>query len=126
MQQQENDGKDVDTIIDRLFGRTRGTGPSKNSKFASAGFVEAQIPESSFFPVYNLSKDKWKDHQSKLRNFFVGNPSPNSQPCPSTPSSCPSPVSAGPTAATFPINIPVQLNPTQALILLCSCSKLTP
>jgi hypothetical protein len=51
MQQQENDGKDVDTIMDRLFGQTCGTGPSKNSKFASAGFVEAQFPESSFFPI---------------------------------------------------------------------------
>jgi hypothetical protein len=113
MQQQENDGKDVDTIIDRLFGQTRGTGPSKNSKFASAGFVEAQIPESSFFPIYNLPKDKWKDHQSKLRIFCVGNPSPNRQPRPSTPSPHPSPVSTGPTAAAPPINIPVQLNPTQ-------------
>jgi hypothetical protein len=114
MQQQENDGKDVDTIIDRLFGRTRGTGWSKNSKFVLAGFVEAQIPESLFFPVYNLPKNKWKDHQSKLHNFFVGNPSPNCQPRPSTPSPRPSPVSAGPTAAAPPINIPVQLNPTQA------------
>ncbi len=45
LNQQENDGNDVDTIIDRLFGRTRGTGPSENSKFASADFAEAQIPE---------------------------------------------------------------------------------
>jgi hypothetical protein len=79
-----------------------------------ASFIEAQIPESLFFPIYNLPKDKWKDHQRELHNFFVGNPSPNCQPHPSTPSPCPRPVSAGPTAAAPPINIPVQLNPIQA------------
>jgi hypothetical protein len=126
MQQEENDGKDVDTIINRLFGRTRGTGPSKNSKFALAGFVEAQIPESLFFPIYNLPKDKWKDHQSKLGIFLWEIQAPIVSPV------------LQPQAlvlALFPLDPLLPLPPSifrsssiqlKLLILLRSCSKSTP
>jgi hypothetical protein len=82
IQQQENDGKDIDTIINRLFGHVRSKSSNENSKFATVGFIKAQIPDSSFFPVYNLPKDKWKEYQNKLHNFFVENPSPVRQPRP--------------------------------------------
>jgi hypothetical protein len=100
IQQQENDGKDIDTIIIRLFGRVRSKSSNENSKFATAGFIEAQIPDSSFFPVYNLPKDKWKEYQNELREFFVENPSPVRQPRPVQIPSATSPVttSAAPTA----------------------------
>jgi hypothetical protein len=101
--QQESNGNDVDTIIDRLFGKVCSRAPSENFKFALAGFLKAQIPDSSFFPIYNLPKDKWKDHQSKLHVFFVGNPSPDHQPRPPTPSP-PSPVATTTTPIAPPIN----------------------
>jgi hypothetical protein len=113
--QQENDGMDVDTIVDRLFGKVHSRAPSKNFKFASAGFLETQIPDSSFFPVYNLPKDKWKDHQSEMHVFFVGNPSPDRQPCP------PAPIPSNPVAATTapivsPINLASQPNLPQTFV----------
>jgi hypothetical protein len=107
--QQEKDGKDIITIFNRLFGKVRSRAPSKNFKFTLAGFLKAQIPDSSFFPIYNFPKDKWKDHQSKLRVFFVGNPSPNRQPHPPAPSP-PSPVAATTAPIAPPINLASQPN----------------
>jgi hypothetical protein len=107
--QQENDGKDVDTIVDRLIGKVCRRAPRKNFKFTLAGFFETQIPDSSFFFIYNIPKDKWKDHQSKLRVFFVGNPSPDRQPRPPAPSP-PSPVAATTASIAHPINLASQPN----------------
>jgi hypothetical protein len=60
-----------------------------NLKFAMIGFFEAYDPDSCFFSVVNLSnQEKWGVHQDKLREFFVGNPSPirqvRFQPSPSS------------------------------------------
>jgi hypothetical protein len=63
--QQENDGDDINTIVDHL---------NKTSK---------NIPDSCFFFTYTLSNgDKWTQHQAKFWEFFVGNPSPTKNPCP--------------------------------------------
>jgi hypothetical protein len=107
--QQENEGKDIDTIVNRLFSKLRSRALSKNFKFAPAGILEAQIPDSSFFPIYNLPKGKWKDHQSKLGVFFVGNLSPNRQPRPPAPSP-PNPVAATTAPIAPPINLASQPN----------------
>jgi len=54
-----------------------------NTHFGTAGFVNAYIPDSCFFFNYTLSnRDKWTQHQAKLREFFVENPSPMKNPRP--------------------------------------------
>ncbi len=78
--QQENDGDDVNIIVDRLNKKTK---KDVNVHFGTAGFVDAHIPDSCFFFTYTLSNgDKWSQHQAKLREFFVGIPSPTKNPCP--------------------------------------------
>ena len=53
-----------------------------NARFGTAGFIDAYKPDSCFFFTYILSNgDKWTRHQAKLREFFVGNPSPTKNPC---------------------------------------------
>ncbi len=105
IQQQQNDGKGFDIIINRVFGHACKS-PSKNSKFATAGYLAAQHLDLSLFPVFNLPGDKWKDYQATSCVFFVGNPNPVRQPLPSSsPSSSP--------AAAFtnvPINARTQSN----------------
>ena len=78
--QQENDGDDINTIVDRLNKKLKN---NVNARFGTAGFVDAYIPDSCFFFTNILSnRDRWTQHQAKLREFFVGNPSPTKNPCP--------------------------------------------
>ena len=84
--QQENDGDDINTntIVNRLHKKSK---KDVNARFGTAGFVDAYIPDSCFFFTYILSNgDKWTQHQAKLQEFFVGNPSPMKNPCPPSPS----------------------------------------
>ncbi len=82
--QQENDSDDINTIVDRLNKKLK---KDVNARFGTAGFVDAYIPDSCFFFTYVLSNgDKWTQHQAKLREFFVGNPSPMKNPRPPSPS----------------------------------------
>ena len=72
--QQENDGNDATTIFDRLNKKLK---RANNAIYCTAGFVNAYIPDSCFFFTYTLlNQDKWPKAQEKLREFFVGNPSP--------------------------------------------------
>jgi hypothetical protein len=83
--QQENDGNNVSSIIKRL---TKKPSSKKvdNATYVTAGTTEAYFPELVFFFVFSLNnQEKWKLHQDKLRNFFVGNPSPTRNPQPSSP-----------------------------------------
>jgi hypothetical protein len=82
--EQENDGDDINTIVNRLNKKSK---KDVNARFGTAGFVDAYIPDSCFFFTYILSNgDKWPQHQAKLREFFVGNPSPMKNPRPPSPS----------------------------------------
>ncbi len=78
--QQENDGDDINIIVDRLNKKSK---KDVNARFGTAGFAEAFITDSCFFFTYSLSNgDKWPQHQVKLREFFVVNPSPTKNPRP--------------------------------------------
>ena len=78
--QQENDGDDIIKIVDRLNKKSK---KDVNARFGITGFVDAYKPDSCFFFTYTLSNgDKWTQHQAKLRDFFVGNPSPMKNPRP--------------------------------------------
>jgi hypothetical protein len=78
--QQENNGKDVDTIVERLFGKVCSRAPSKNSKFASAGFLEAQIPDSSLFPIYNSPKTNGRIIRASCVSFLLDIQAPTVSP----------------------------------------------
>jgi hypothetical protein len=53
------------------------------ASFGTADFANAFIQDSGFFFTYTLStQDKWPEHQEKLREFFIGNPSPIKKLCP--------------------------------------------
>jgi hypothetical protein len=78
--QQENDSDDIIKIVDHLNKKTK---KDVNAHFVTAGFGDAYKPDSCFFFTYILSNgDKWTQHQAKLREFFVGNPSPMKNPRP--------------------------------------------
>ena len=78
--QQENDGDDIIKIVDRLNKKSK---KDVNARFGTTGFVDSYKPDSCFFFTYTLSNgDKWTQHQAKLRDFFVGNPSPMKNPRP--------------------------------------------
>jgi hypothetical protein len=78
--QQENDGKDVDTIVNRVFGKVCRRAPSKNFKFALAGFLEAQIPDLPFFPIYNLPKTNGRIIRASCVSFLLGIQAPTISP----------------------------------------------
>jgi hypothetical protein len=76
--QQEDDGNDINIIVDRLNKKLK---KDVNARFGTAGFAKAFITDSCFFFTYSLSNgDKWPQHQVKLREFFVANPSPTKNP----------------------------------------------
>jgi hypothetical protein len=78
--QQENDGDDIIKIVDCLNKKPK---KDVNACFGTAGFVDAYKPDSCFFFTYILSNgDKWTQYQAKLREFFIGNPSPTKNPHP--------------------------------------------
>ena len=71
---------DITLIVDRFYKKSK---KDVNTCFGTAGFVDAYKPDSCFFFTYTLSNgDKWTQHQAKLRDFFVGNPSPMKNPQP--------------------------------------------
>ncbi len=81
--QQENDGDHVSSIINRLLKKSTSKNKVTNSSYMTSGTTEAFFPESNFFFVFSLSNNKkWKAHQEKLREFFIGNPSPVRNPHP--------------------------------------------
>jgi hypothetical protein len=76
--QKENDSDDIIKIVDRSNKKSK---KDVNARFGTAGFIDAYKSDSCFFFTYILSNgDKWTQHQAKLREFFVGNPSPTMNP----------------------------------------------
>ena len=69
--QNENNGKCVDKIFDRVYkGRDR-----NNAKYVTDGSIGEKFSDSCI-QFFNLPSTKWTEHQSSLRSFFKGNPSP--------------------------------------------------
>jgi hypothetical protein len=81
--QQANDMDNVNSIVKRLLKKLTNKKSVDNAAYVTAGTTEAFFPESVFFYVFSLSnQEKWKIHQDKLREFFIGNPSPVRNPQP--------------------------------------------
>jgi hypothetical protein len=107
--QQENNGDNVSSII-KCLTKKPSSKKVDNATYATVGTTEAYFPESVFFFVFSLNnQEKWKLHQDKLCNFFVGNPSPTRNPQPSSPIPLSSPMHG----ASFqpPINSPPVVRP---------------
>jgi hypothetical protein len=73
--QQENNDKDYDKILDRIS-----TKSDPNSKYIAPGRFGVELSDTPSIQVFTLPKDKWKDSQATLQAFFKGNPSPIHQP----------------------------------------------
>ncbi len=73
--QQENNDKDYDKILDRIS-----TKMDPNSKYVTPGKFGVGLLNTPSIQVFTLPKDKWKDSQAMLQAFFKGNPSPVCQP----------------------------------------------
>jgi hypothetical protein len=73
--QQENNDKDYNKILDRISTKT-----DPNSKYITPGKFGVELLDTPSIQVFTLPKDKWKDSQATLQAFFKGNPSPACQP----------------------------------------------
>ena len=69
--QQENNDKDYDKILDRIS-----TKSDPNSKYITPGRFGVELLDTPSIQVFTLPNNKWKDSQATLRAFFKGNPSP--------------------------------------------------
>ena len=71
--QEENDSEDLELVIERLLKSRNKAG---SLKMVTPGFTGVQVSDSTFISVFTLPSEKWPLHQEKLKEFFVGNPSP--------------------------------------------------
>jgi hypothetical protein len=73
--QQENNDKDYNKILDRISTKT-----DPNSKYITPGKFGVELLDTPSIQVFTLPKDKLKDSQATLQAFFKGNSSPLCQP----------------------------------------------
>jgi hypothetical protein len=71
--QEENNSEDLDLVIDRL---SKSRNKPKSSKMVASSLGDMHITDLSFLSVLTLLSEKWSLQQEKMRDFFVGNPSP--------------------------------------------------
>ncbi len=71
--QEENDSEDLDLVINHL---SKSRNKADTLKMVISGLEDIRVSDSTFLSVFTLPSEKWSLHQEKLRDFFVGNPSP--------------------------------------------------